>query len=180
MTATARSIIMIIGTTATLACAAGGQSTPVPAVPRVRLPRPGEYFTADSVVLERGPCFGTCPVYRVTMTRTGGVHFVSLDTADTSQTISARVDPRRFTDLMGAFAFSDFFALPDTIERDRKYCPAQLTDQPTVTVSLFLPGRTKQVVDYYGCAWAPWALRNVERAIDEATGSAQWARPAPF
>ena len=47
--------------------------------------------------LERGPCFGTCPVYKVTIERTGAVRFEGkrfvADTGVSTGTVSpARVD----------------------------------------------------------------------------------------
>jgi hypothetical protein len=61
-----------------------------------------------------------------------------------------------------------FAELPDRIMGDKTFCPRLRTDAPTVTVVLYLPGRTKRVVDYQGCEAAPPALRRFEAAIERA------------
>ena len=89
------------------------------------------------------------------------------------------VDAARFQGLAGDAMFAAFFSLPDAIERDSTFCSIHFTDSPTATVSVFLPTRSKRVVDDHGCVWTPAALRDLENAIDEVAGSKQWAYTAP-
>lgn len=127
---------------------------------------------ADSIVLERGPCFGTCPVYRVSIARSGDVHFMWLHGADSGKTEQRHIDPDKFTMLVHIATFNNFVALPDTIRGP--YCPYPLTDLPSAKVSLFLPGREKTVYDYQGCTWAPFILRQIETDIDDEAGTRRW------
>ena len=131
---------------------------------------------ADSVVLERTRCYGTCPAYRLSVTRQGVVSFQSRNPGE---------DNRRFVDtiavddvgaiLVGAEK-ADFLALPDTIAADPHFCPSQATDYDTAIVTLYLPHQTKRVEDYHGCFWAPVALRELEDRIDTHTRSQRWIR----
>jgi hypothetical protein len=152
---------------------AGRVAAQTPAADTVREPRPREYEAADSIVLERGPCFGTCPVYRVTIARSGDVRFVFLQGADSGKVRQRHVDPKKFGGLVRVTLFAHFFALPDKIEGPA-YCPYPLTDLPSADVSLFLPNRRKKVADYGGCTWAPFILRSIETAIDEEAGTRRW------
>jgi hypothetical protein len=152
---------------------AGRAAAQTPGVDTVRQPSAREYEAADSIVLERGPCFGTCPVYRVSIARSGDVRFVFLHGADSGKVRQRLVDPDKFRGLVRVALFAHFFALPDKIEGPA-YCPYPLTDLPSADVSLFMPNRQKTVADYGGCTWAPFILRSIETAIDEEADTRRW------
>jgi Domain of unknown function (DUF6438) len=142
-------------------------------------PAPVDYREADSIALERGPCFGTCSMYRVSLAHNGDVHFISLNHgADSGRTASGHARESAFRSLMGVATFGHFYQLPDTIAG--VYCQVMVTDMPTAIVTIYYHGRVKPVVDYQGCLWAPVILRNLESAIDEETRSRRWTRPNRF
>ncbi|HEX8271481.1 MAG TPA: DUF6438 domain-containing protein [Longimicrobiaceae bacterium] len=165
-----------------LACAALGAC-------RGSAPPPTEtaYPGADSIVLERTRCFGSCPAYRLGVSAAGDVAFTSRGPEDEGRTHRARVPPEAFRSLVTAVARSGFIALPDTVAADPALCPLQRTDSPTATVTVFARSGSRQVVDYQGCAPPAdpaaarrvAALRGLEAAIDSVAGSERWVRPAP-
>ena len=139
----------------------------------------------DSLVLERTLCFGTCPAYRLRLSRDGQVLFQSRNPADSTvarDSIGARVLP----DLIRLARAAGFFALPTRIRDDRRICVDLATDHPTVTITIFGRDSTHVVEDYHGCSQAVdhsfnptlRALRRFEVAVDSALGSARWVRPA--
>jgi hypothetical protein len=141
---------------------------------------------ADSIVLERTVCFGTCPAYRLSLTRQGQVSFESRNPGDTSR--HAR-DSVSVTSLGVLTAMADslgFETLPDTIANDSALCPDKATDHPTATITIFRGVQSKHVVDYHGCfasvdhstVPAVARLRQLETAIDSLAGSQRWVRPA--
>ena len=140
---------------------------------------------ADSVVLERTMCFGTCPAYRLSVTRDGVVSFRSRNPGDTTAA-TARVSPDAFTRLAAEAEPAGLFALPAKILGDSVLCSRARTDAPTVTTTLFAAGRVVSVARYAGCARpdaeSPAApllrLRDYENRIDSVAGSARWVRPA--
>jgi hypothetical protein len=147
--------------------------------------------TPDSVVLERTPCFyGGCPVYRLSLRRTGEVHFRSrnngerLDTAD-------HVAPATLDSLFRR-AFQDgFFALPDSIS-GWPLCAIVMTEQPSLTLTFYGPS-SKRVVYYTGClldlvvddqhiytrARSLEALMQLATAVDVATDARRWIHKNP-
>ena len=141
---------------------------------------------ADSIVLERSLCFGTCPAYRLSLARTGRVHFESRNPGDSGRTASDSIAPEAISRLLWRAVDIGFFDLPELIERDRRLCPDSATDHPHATVTIFLVGTPKRVRDYLGCylssnhatADALPPLRAFEAAIDSTAGSARWRRPA--
>ena len=135
-------------------------------------------LAADSLALERTSCFGTCPAYRLRVTRTGAVLFVSRNADDSGRTVTDSVSVQTYTLLLNQVQEAQFLDLPERIEGDHRFCSLIGTDAPTATVTIFMPGLTKRVEDYHGCFSAPAALRDLERAIDHVLGSEGWVRPA--
>jgi hypothetical protein len=126
--------------------------------------------TADSVVLERTLCFGTCPAYRLSLTRTGMVSFESRNPGEEIRETDS-IPEREFIGLMSSALYANFMALPDRIADDVRFCTMKATDHPTAIVTIFMSGQTKRVEDYHGCTWAPAALRDFENIIDKAANS---------
>lgn len=137
--------------------------------------RPVEPAKADSIVLERTPCFGVCQAYRLRVAKSGEVSFRSHTARDTTPlltSIPAEVAQRLFerANVLG------FDELPDTIATNRAYCPSYVTDFPSAVTTVFVGARSKQVIDYLGCDWAPVGLRNLETLIDSTAGTARLMR----
>jgi hypothetical protein len=133
--------------------------------------------SADSIVLERTACFGTCPAYRLRLTRRGAVAFRSRNFGDTLRTGVASIPESDVEQLFGFARMMAYGALPDTIANVPAYCGHRWTDHPTVTTTIFVGAGFKRVVDYQGCWWAPAALRRLEDLIDSTTHSSRWVRP---
>ena len=132
---------------------------------------------ADSVTLERTLCFGTCPAYRLNITRLGVITFESRNPGESIQ-VTDSIPAREFISILGSALYTNFTELPDRIADDSRFCPMKATDHETVTVTIYIPGRIKRVEDYHGCTWAPSGLRDLEIYIDKVANSSRWIRPA--
>jgi len=144
-----------------------------PRSPEVPTPE-ADSSTTTMVTLERGSCFGTCPVYRVSLDGEGrvdfvGTRFVSREGADTS-----RVAPDQVGRLVDSLDGAGYFALADQYVPDSPACGRYATDAPTVTTSVRWNGRSKTVRHDHGCAGAPAALAGMERLIDSVAGTGRW------
>jgi hypothetical protein len=139
-------------------------------------------------VLERTPCFGTCAAYRLRVTRSGVVTFLSRNRGDSSRVARDSIAPDAVVQLLQAAERDDVFRLPAVIADDRALCPDRATDHPTAIVGFFWSTRVQQITDYHGCflrsdhsTAAPLAaLRQLEKAIDSVSGSARWTRANRF
>lgn len=136
----------------------------------------------DSVVLERTRCFGTCPAYRLRVSRSGEVVFVSrypitatsVDTVQTWVADSIATEAGRI----------GFFTLPDSVIPGRPLCTEVITDVPTITVGVF-GSHTKQVIYYLGCvrprdsvlAQSLQRLPKLAARIDTLTRADRWIKP---
>jgi hypothetical protein len=137
-------------------------------------------MAADSIVLERTRCFGTCPAYRLSVTRSGSIHFESRNPGEENRRAADTIPAFEFAGILTRARLLDFLALPDRITNDKRLCPHDVSDNPTAIVTLFMPGGPKRVEDYYGCDWAPAGLRDLEHYIDEIAKAGRWIRPAAF
>lgn len=131
---------------------------------------PGQQVSAGDLVitLERTPCFGFCPSYKLTAYGDGRLVYEGYRFVGTEGTAEARLEPEQLQALLDAFARAEYFALDDA------YTDVRMTDMPSAITSLELGTRRKTVTHYHGDPSAPEALTALEDAIDEITGSARW------
>jgi hypothetical protein len=141
---------------------------------------------ADSIVLERSTCFGTCPAYRLRLSDSGEVRFESRNPGDEGRRVADTVPAATFPALIAKATSIGFFDLPSEIAADSVLCHNRATDHPTVIVTVFAKAQAKRVEDYHGCFEtvehetlpAITHLRAFEVEIDSALGSSRWVRPA--
>jgi Domain of unknown function (DUF6438) len=142
-------------------------STPVPAAA-------ADTSSVPVVTLERTPCFGTCPVYQLSIFGDGTVRFAGKLHVATQGMATAKISPAAVDSLVVELESAGYFEFADAYVLDAPACGQYATDSPTVTTSLTVKGRTKQVRHDYGCSAAPPELRRLEQRIDEVAGTSRW------
>lgn len=132
----------------------------------------------DVITLERTACFGTCPIYKVTITSDGTVTFLGTRFTKTIGTAKGKINANEFRQLVAEFEKIDYFSLPDSYAPGTPVCPQRITDMPSANTSIRLKGRTKHVSHYYGCgdSGALPKLTTLEKKIDEVAGTPQWIK----
>ena len=128
------------------------------------------------VTLERKPCFGTCPVYRVSVAEDGAVVFEGVRHVASVGSFTGRIDAERVAALARLFEEHDYFALDDKYAYGEANCAQYGTDAPTVITSVTIGGRTKRVEHDLGCFGVPPRLSDLESRIDEIVGTSRWIR----
>jgi hypothetical protein len=116
------------------------------------------------ISLERTPCFGTCPVYKLTVHSDGKVEYEGKEYVKEKGSRSSKIDQKLFLRLMKKVDAIGFFKLNDRYE-------GRVTDLPTRITTVTKGDVSKTVRNYYG---GPKGLRDLEQLIDEVTNSAQW------
>jgi hypothetical protein len=149
-------------------CAANG------AVPDSSAATPSAAPAYTRVTLERKPCFGTCPVYRMSVAEDGAVAFEGLRHVDSIGSFTGRIDAERVAALARLFDEHDYFALADKYAYGESSCPQYATDAPTVITSITIGNRSKRIEHDLGCAGVPQRLHDLERGIDELVGTSRW------
>src|SRR5688500_911764 len=128
---------------------------------------------ADSITeigLQRGMCYGPCPVYRVTLRRTGVSTFVGRHFVDLMGEYTAPMEASSFDALALAAADLGF-------ERLARNYAIQVTDHATTT-SWIASDRTRHEVEDYGSA-GPDELHKFEDLIDAAASRLEWRPRTP-
>jgi hypothetical protein len=125
------------------------------------------------ITLERTPCFGQCPVYRVTLKGDGTVVFEGKANVDSTGRRVGRVSSDnvktlvRFADAIGYFSFADSYATGQG-------CAPYIADMPHAITSIALTARMKRVDADHGCAAVPRRLSELEAKIDQTSESWRW------
>jgi hypothetical protein len=141
---------------------------------------------ADSIVLERSMCFGTCPAYRLRLSQAGEIHFESRNPGEGGRTASDTITAATLPFLISRARAVGFFDLPQEIASDSVLCRDRATDHPTVVISVFTKDGIQRVRDYHGCFETTEhgvlpqirRLRLFESEIDSVLQSTRWVRPA--
>ena len=166
-----RNIALIGGALLLLSC--GRAADTPPAVSQTR---------GDSIVLERTPCFGRCPVYRVRIDRDGHVLFESRNPDEAGRVAEAQVDAAAVRQLFTDALSFEKDSLPADLMGKEPYCAVAATDHSYVIVEYYESDRQWRVRDYLGChetmneAGRPvlTRLRKLEADIDTVAGTQRW------
>lgn len=120
------------------------------------------------ISLDRGMCFGTCPVYTVTLYENGTVHWNGEMYVDVIGEASAEVNPDEVRNLSSYIEERGFFTFNDT------YVSYDITDLPWATLTVSNGTHVKRIEHYHGDHSAPVVLYNLEDAVDVATNTSAW------
>jgi hypothetical protein len=121
------------------------------------------------ISLERTACFGTCPVYKITVYSDGKVEYEGKGYVKEKGGRTSRISERDFVRLMKKVDEIGFFELKDRYD-------GRITDLPTRITTVIKGDVSKTVRNYYG---GPESLYALEQLIDEVTNSAQWTGVHP-
>jgi hypothetical protein len=120
-----------------------------------------------SVSIEREDCFGTCPVYRLTLYGSGRIEFVGSRFVCIKGPVTAYVERELVQRLIHGMQENGFFPA-------RNYTSYDVTDNAYVTTTLTNGTRKHTVRHYLGDLSAPRMLRWMEDRVDEVAASHRW------
>ncbi|MFT3840907.1 MAG: DUF6438 domain-containing protein [Myxococcaceae bacterium] len=158
-------------TTALLALLLVGcaHSTPAPAPSS---PPPTPSLLAS---LERTPCFGVCPVYKVEVFTDGRVHWQGFRNVGQQGAAEAQLTDAQLAQVRDAFAGAKYFEL------EGNFACRETTDMPSAKTFYSDGTRSKSIDHYYGCESPPGvaALKTLEDRLDEVLQTdSRWIHPA--
>jgi acetamidase/formamidase len=130
------------------------------------------------ITMARGACFGTCPIYKITIASDGTVTFDGANFVKTRGTAAGTITRDDFNKLVTEFENLKFFSLDDEYVPGSKNCGPAATDLPYVTTSIQLNGKTKSVSHYQGClnSTVVHSLFDLDRKIDQIAGTEKWIK----
>ena len=130
------------------------------------------------VMLERGPCFGRCPVYSVAMNAQGLVRFKGQRNVLQPGEHQQQHAPAEFARLLDEVTRLGVFDLADSYSPGDPTCRHYATDMPSARLEIQNGAQHVTVKHYLGCSEAPAQLRTIEELIDQRTGSTSWIKEA--
>jgi hypothetical protein len=128
----------------------------------------------EVITIERRPCYGTCPFYRVRVFDTGRLEYEGLRHVVRLGPVLDSMPRARFDRLRQAFEALPFSSLAPRYAYNEPSCPLYAADAPTVITSFEVDGRATSVEHDHGCSGVPSALVALEDLIDEVAESWRW------
>lgn len=113
------------------------------------------------IVYSKGPCFGKCPIFTMTIYNTGLVKFNGRRNTDKNGKHEKTLDKKTYIDLIKSFKKNRFWRFDDTYGMD-------LVDAPTITISFSNDGDAKTVK---GKAQFPEKLKELMAKLDTIANS---------
>ena len=159
-------VVLVIGLTVT-ACSSQPTAPVATTFDPIVTPAPEDTLADVTITLERTACYGTCPVYKLTITGDGTVVYDGRDFVEVKGEQTSSISPAQVRDLVDAFEQANFLSLHD-------YTEQKVTDNPSAITSITIKGQTKTVNHYYGDNSAPPELTELESKIDAVVNSKQW------
>lgn len=144
-------------------------------------PRPSLHYRvprAKVITLQRTACFGTCPVYKLTIFADGKVFYEGIRHVNKKGRAQGRISSTKLDDLIEEFQNIYYLNLKDAYIPGTNACPQSVTDMPSAITSLTWDGRSKTINHYHGCRGSQTLdlLTRLEEKIDEAVNVNQWIK----
>lgn len=129
----------------------------------------------EVISLQRSACFGSCPVYSVSIDAQGKVRYQGERHVAQKGVHHGSADRDELLALWQTLEEHDFFRMPSYLP-GKEGCGTVATDMATLVLSVQREGRTHSVRYYRGCTAAPEGLDEIARLIDQAAGSSRWIK----
>ena len=149
----------------------------------------GDDLESSRLVLERHPCLGTCPSYRLAIGPDGRVDYEGLGYFNTLEPAprrsafrrdSIRLAPEDAARLLAAFDWTFSTWWPNQYVPWRRFtCPVSATDAPTLTIVREQRSRRDTLQVYYACPYVPARIHRLGIYIDSVVGVNRWLGPTP-
>lgn len=123
-------------------------------------------YRESSVSLESTPCFGSCPVYDLTIFGNGDAVLNNKEFANPPGTFSAKADPKLINDLFKSFKKLDW----DTVKDEY---PTNYSDMPD-KILMFKHGKTDRRIVIRGGSEHPPILDSLVNKVSMLRNSLGW------
>lgn len=130
------------------------------------------------ITLERGACFGTCPVYKLTIFDDGTVEYEGKEFVRLRTKAKGEITQEALKQLIREFEKIDFLKLDDSYEVGSKNCPEGWTDDSSAVTSFNWKDQKKTIRHYHGCRGLAILdqLTALEDKIDEVVNTKRWTK----
>lgn len=136
-------------------------------------PQPTPDYSTLVVTMERTPCFGSCPAYKLTIFGDRRVEYEGLNFVKVQGKQTATLTADQIKELVAEIEKANVFAL------EENYI-VNATDLPSTLLAVTLDNRSKKINHYGECGYsqdinsAPQALCDLEQKMDDLVNIRQW------
>ena len=136
------------------------------------------FATVPVITLQRTPCFGSCPSYKLTIYEDGTVEYEGKDYVKRKGKAEGRITKAELEQLIQEFERIDYLNLADDYTLNSKNCPQGWTDNPTAVTSLNWKDKKKTITHYHGCRGSSVLeqLTALEDKIDQVVKTERWIK----
>jgi hypothetical protein len=133
---------------------------------------------APVITLERGACFGTCPVYKLSIFADGRVEYDGKEFVKLKGKARGQITKAALQSLVREFENINYTRLDDEYVSEGPNCPEWWTDSPSAVTSLDWKGKKKTIRHYHGCRGARVLdqLTALENKIDQVVNTKRWIK----
>jgi len=118
----------------------------------------------DQIIIHKGPCFGTCESYQITLNRTGEVTYVGFYYVARLGEWRASLQNNEFDEIASLIYAIRFFTL-------KEWYTNHASDESTVTIVVKVGNETKEVSSDPGCYYPLWAIASL---VEHLTDKLNW------
>jgi hypothetical protein len=123
-----------------------------------------------SLTLTRTACFGTCPIYSLSVTRDGTARFAGVAYTDTEGVAETRLSAAQLSEFVKEIVRADFFGY-----KQDDQCVVFKTDHPSVILKVLWHGRKRSADVILGCEKRlPDPIPALVDSIDKIVNIMQW------
>lgn len=135
-----------------------------------------------SLMMFRGNCLGTCPIYSLNVESDGNVVFEGTAYTQTIGKAESRLSNEKIKELIVEINKANFFSFQDEYSYNSKNCSQITTDTPKVFLTIKIDDKEKTIHHYHGCYVKDWfskenalqPLTDLENKIDEIVETKRW------
>ena len=129
----------------------------------------------ELISIRKSPCFGTCPVYTLSVTHDGSVRFEGIAFTDAEGVMESILSPDQLTAIAEEIVRSNFFGY----KHDDK-CVFFATDNPSVKLDIRWHERERSADVNLGCEKRmPDPIPELADRIDKIVNTMQWIGDTP-
>jgi hypothetical protein len=135
------------------------------AVLSCKAPASKEKFENSKIVMKKTECYGTCPVYQITISGTGKALYEGKRHVKKIGKFEKQLSSQETKRLFQAYVASNFTDFRE------EYDDKELMDLPTTYLTFVHRGFSKTIKDYVN---APPELKKLEKMVEEVADSEGW------
>lgn len=136
-----------------------------PIQPAAEVEKPKELVDSIFLTYQRTPCFGMCPVFNLTILKSGQAIYEGKNFTDRIGFYQSKIDETALQRIMFVADSIGYFSLEENYDNDK------VTDLPTTTTSLLKNGSLRKVANRYK---APKSLQVLYKELDAMIESVEW------